>query len=354
MDGTSVASATARMSDLAAQPDPVLMRGTSLRVLVSGFDARWPAPALVARYVGDRGLSPGHAGAGHRRRLGDPRPAARAASGAPCCRSPSGARPPSTYDGWSPARQDLIADPVVVHRHGRPPLLLRRGTASAARPGDAGAHHPRRRPPLDGARHRRETPGVRVVGRGRRGAVPGSRRQPARPAAGPPRAPSAPWPPPGRWWWPGPTPRAVGAGEAARRRRRRPHGVRLGAGRPSTRRPRPAPTSLALLVAVGVALVALTHLAGLAGGPDGPPPGRGRRPARRRPAARASSAVPTSSRRSRWRASCWWPPVVAAAATTTALLRPDAPGRRLGRRAGRRPRGPALGARRRRARGGRW
>jgi hypothetical protein len=55
MDGTSVASATGRMSDLAAQPDPVLLRGTSLRVLASGFERTGRAGALVMRYVGDRG-----------------------------------------------------------------------------------------------------------------------------------------------------------------------------------------------------------------------------------------------------------------------------------------------------------
>ena len=57
MDGTSVASATARMSGLAAQPDPVLMQGTSLRVLASGYDASGGALGVVAaRYVGDGGF----------------------------------------------------------------------------------------------------------------------------------------------------------------------------------------------------------------------------------------------------------------------------------------------------------
>ena len=57
MDGTSVAGATARMGDLAAQPDPVLMRGRSLRVLVSGFHGtRGAESAVVAHYVGDRGF----------------------------------------------------------------------------------------------------------------------------------------------------------------------------------------------------------------------------------------------------------------------------------------------------------
>jgi hypothetical protein len=57
MDGTSVSSATARMSALAAQPDPVLMQGTSLRALVSGFDAGGGATGVVAaHYVGDGGF----------------------------------------------------------------------------------------------------------------------------------------------------------------------------------------------------------------------------------------------------------------------------------------------------------
>ncbi len=57
MAGTSASSATARMSDLAAQPDPVLMRGASLRVLVSGFDAGGGGAGVVAaRYVGDGGF----------------------------------------------------------------------------------------------------------------------------------------------------------------------------------------------------------------------------------------------------------------------------------------------------------
>jgi hypothetical protein len=57
MGGTSVSGATARMSGLAAQADPVLMRGASLRVLVSGFDATGGATGVVAaRYVGDGGF----------------------------------------------------------------------------------------------------------------------------------------------------------------------------------------------------------------------------------------------------------------------------------------------------------
>ncbi len=56
MDGTSVSDATARMRDLAAQPDPILMRGTTLRVLADRFTGTGPADAVVvAHYVGDRG-----------------------------------------------------------------------------------------------------------------------------------------------------------------------------------------------------------------------------------------------------------------------------------------------------------
>jgi len=56
MDGTSVAGATAQVRGLAAQPDPVLLRGSKLRVLVSGFHGTGAAAGVVvARYVGDRG-----------------------------------------------------------------------------------------------------------------------------------------------------------------------------------------------------------------------------------------------------------------------------------------------------------
>ena len=58
MDGTSVAGATDRMDDLAAQADPVLMRATSLRVLASGFaGATGAVSTVVARYVSDAGFA---------------------------------------------------------------------------------------------------------------------------------------------------------------------------------------------------------------------------------------------------------------------------------------------------------
>ncbi len=58
MGGTSVASATPAMAALARQPDPVLMRGATLRAEIAGFDRTGVASGrgtVRIRYVGDPG-----------------------------------------------------------------------------------------------------------------------------------------------------------------------------------------------------------------------------------------------------------------------------------------------------------
>jgi hypothetical protein len=320
MDGTSVASATARMSDLAAQPDPVLMRGASLRVLVSGFDGTGGADAVMAaRYVGDRGY-------------------------------PLATRVRVTGDGWAttPLRscrvgcsllslvvegtapldvrrvvagtQDLVADPVSVRGLGRA-TLLSFDEAAHPPPGQAMQALTTRDvtlrstvPGIDGT-----TPGVRVVGEV--GAVPflgrvGSLLDLPRALRG-----------------------AVGTVAAARpvvvARADTPDAVLAtlhadGGGAPttysSTREAFDATSearadSLALLVAVGVGLVALTHLAAWLASQT----------ARRRAEVaglRAAGLLPSVVRRAYLVEAVALAGIllvasgVAAAATTTALLRP--------------------------------
>ena len=170
MDGTSAARATAHMGDLAAQPDPVLVRGPSLRVLVSGFDdTTGPGAVLVARYVGDRGYP-----LGTRMRItGD----GWTAHALPACRVGCSLLS-LTVRGTTPfdvrrvvaGTQDLIADPVPVGP-GRATLLS--FDEAPHPPPDQAMQALTTRdvtlrstvPGLDGG-----TPGVRVVGE--IGAVP--------------------------------------------------------------------------------------------------------------------------------------------------------------------------------------
>ena len=176
------------MSGLAAQPDPVLLQGRSLRVLVSGFDARGGATGVVAaHYVGDGGFP-------LTTRVvvtGDGPATTRLRQCRIACFPLS-----LTVDGTATfdvrrvvaGTQDLLPHPVSLHRgRPRPGALVRGGRASAGRSGDAGPHHSRRDAARDRARRRRREP--RRPGRGsrRRAAVPRAVRQPARPATGPPR-----------------------------------------------------------------------------------------------------------------------------------------------------------------------
>ena len=353
MDGTSAAGATARMRDLAAQPDPVLMRGTSLRVLAVGLRGHgWCRRAWSSRTTSATAATRWPPTCASPATAGRPRTCACAASGCSLLSLVVRGTAPFDVRRVVAGSQDLIADPVSFAGTGRAPLLsFDESSHPASGPGDAGAHHPRRDAPLrpcpgiDG-----QTPGRAGRRRGRRGALPGPRRQPARPAAGPPRVRSAPWPPPDRWWSPGPTPRPPcwrGCTPTAAAPPRRTPSVRQA----FDATPEARADSLALLVAVGVALVALTHLvAWLAS-----------QMARRRAEVaglRAAGLLPRVVRRAY---------VVEAVALAGIVLvdrrrrrgrhdhdpaAADAPGRRLGRRAGRRPRGPALGADAGRPRGG--
>jgi hypothetical protein len=260
MDGTSAAGATAHMGDLAAQPDPVLVRGPSLRVLVSGFDdTAGTGPVLVARYVGDRGYP-----LGTRMRItGD----GWTAKALPACRVGCSLLS-LTVRGTTPfdvrrvvaGTQDLIADPVPVPGPGRAALLS--VDEAPHPPPDQAMQALTTRdvnlrstvPGLDGS-----TPGVRVVGE--IGAVPflgrdGSLLDLPRVLRG-----------------------SLGTVAAARpvvvARDDTPAGVLAklradGGGAPTAyssvrvafdATPEARADSLALLVAVGVALVALTHLA---------------------------------------------------------------------------------------------
>jgi hypothetical protein len=320
MQGTSVASATARMSELAAQPDPVLMHGTSLRVLASGFDATGGRGGLVvARYVGDRGFS-------------------------------LASRVPVTGDGWATSElrscrvgcsllsltvkgaatfdvrrvvagtQDLIADPVSFTGTGSLPVLSLAETSNpppdqamlALTTRDVTLHA--HMPGVDG-----QTPAVRVVGgvdavpflgrsgslldlsrvlRGSVGTVAGAR----------------------------PVVVARVDTPASVMTRLRQDGGGSAAGYSSVREafdatPEARADSLALLVAVGVALVALTHLAAWLAGQMG----------RRRAEVaglRAAGLLPRVVRRAYVVEAIALAGIVlvaatvAAAATTTALLRP--------------------------------
>jgi hypothetical protein len=260
MDQTSVADATAGMHDLAAQPDPVLMRGTTLRVLADGFAGTGGADAVVvAHYVGDRGypLST-HVRVGgdgwatgrlHLCRIG-------------CSLQSLVVRGTAPFDVRRvvAGSQDLIADPVSFAGTGRDPLLFF-DESSHPPPGQAMQALTTRDVQLratvsgiDG-----ESPGVRVVGEV--GAVPflgrdGSLLDLPRVLRG-----------------------AVGTVAAARpvvvARADTPTSVLAklraeGGGRPTTyvsvreafdATAEARADSLALLVAIGVALVALTHLA---------------------------------------------------------------------------------------------
>ena len=120
MDGTSVASATARMGDLAAQPDPVLMRGTSLRVLVSGFHGTGGAAARSWRTTSATAASPSPPSARHRRRLGDRAPALVPGRVLPAVAGRQGHRPlRRTPGGRRPPGPDRRPGPVRRHRSSR-------------------------------------------------------------------------------------------------------------------------------------------------------------------------------------------------------------------------------------------
>ncbi len=320
LGGTSVADATAQMPDLAAQPDPVLMRGTTLRVLVDGYAGSGEASAVVvAHYVGDRGY-------------------------------PLSTRVRVSGDGWAEGRlhlcrvgcslrsvvvrgttpfdvrrvvagtQDLIGAPVSVEGTGRDPLLF---FDESSHPAPDQAMHALTtrdvtlRATVSGVDGR--SPGVRVVGAV--GAVPflgrdGSLLDLPRVLRG-----------------------AVGTVAAARpvvvARADTPAAVLAklradGGGRPtsyaSVRAAFDATSearsdSLALLVAIGVALVAFTHLAAWLASQT----------ARRRAEVaglRAAGLLPRTVRRAYWVEAASLAGIVlltagvAAAATTTTLLRP--------------------------------
>ena len=260
MDGTSVSDATARMRDLAAQPDPILVRGTTLRVLADRFTGTGPADAVVvAHYVGDRGYpltthvrvsDDGWAtGRLHLCRVG-------------CSLQSLVVKGTAPFDVRRvvAGREDLIADPVSFTGRGRDSLLSlgepsHPAADQAMQALTTRAVHLRARVSgIDG-----QSPGVRVVGEV--GAVPFLGREGS--LLDLPRALRG----------------AVGTVAAARpvvvARAGTPAAVlaRLradGGGAPTTyasvRQAFDATSearadSLALLVAVGVALVALTHLA---------------------------------------------------------------------------------------------
>ncbi len=165
MTSTSVAGATSRITALAKQPDPVLMTGTSLRVLVSGFGGSGGSTGtVVARYVGDGGfpLTTRVRVTGNGEATG---PLRQCRVGCSVLSVTVGGAAPFVVRRVTAGSQNLVSDPVSYTGKGAVPLLSFDQSAhpppaeamQALTTSDVSLHATV--PGLDG-----QNPGIRVVG----------------------------------------------------------------------------------------------------------------------------------------------------------------------------------------------